>query len=197
MVFNCFSWVYSPVVSSDDGKFATWNLTGTPKKGNFTLKFVCHVEDGKTQIKFDTNIVGFANDWEPEAKYLVLAYRLTSKSDLETKTRAIDRNRLTFDNGFLDVATTANDGHRHVSIELDTDDDAANQYTLFVIYEKFGDELDHDPTLGIEVSDNLIMFIIGGVVVGVVALLFAGFIVFGFLAHFIIRHREQQFHEVR
>jgi hypothetical protein len=103
---------------------------------------------------------------------------------------------VTFDNGVFSISDLANEGTKKVSLQLETDDDNGGVYTAFVLYEKFGDELDHDPTLGLESVENAIVFLIGIAIVGIVGILFTGFIVGGAIAYFIIRHREHQFQAI-
>jgi hypothetical protein len=125
-------------------------------------------------------------------------FRVTNKGDTEPSRKGLNGNRASFDNGFLDVEASANSGSKKVSVKLDSDDDNKGAGTAYVLYEKFGDSLDHDPTLGLDTAPpdtTWIGIVVAVVVIGVIAALFLGFLIVGVVAYFVSK-RNHQFSQI-
>lgn len=167
-------------------------MTGKPKNDVWTVQFRCKVSSDKVELKFDTLIRGFKGSWVKDAKFLVLAYRISNKSDIPPSRRGVSGNRSVFDEGFFAVEPTANGGTKRVGIQVDSEEEAAGQFAAYVTYEKFDDSLDHDPTLGLDNTDSFwitISVVLGIGFVGVLCVTACLFVVIGFV---VFRNKSQK-----
>lgn len=120
------------------------------------------------------------------SKGVKLTLRLQNKEVNPTKKQQ-NGNKVNFDNAFFSVEPKANAGTKKVVTVLSEDEEDQNSSTVFLLYEKFGNSLIHDPTLGVEAypqEGNVVYVVVAIVVVVVVAAFFALGVVIGGLFYY-------------